>query len=771
MRTINIFYKRPLFLSCVAFLLFSVIGYFVHGEYKLLLMSIAFLSAVVFFILRFMLKRISNYVFLCAVLSVFMSITALSSSYLYFNVQAKEVENYHDEYHSIEGIVISNRYYGTNLSGFDIIVTEIDGEDTYHKATLSCQYISILNPGDKFEAKVYGSGFENSSSSYNKELDMHSDGIFIDYLSENESAIEIIDKNVFHPKIFFKDLNKRVSSLFAQKLDGQTADMCSAIFLGNRDALSNTVRRDFTRAGAAHILALSGMHMSIIMGFLMFILKKMGINRMIIAILLSISAVFYLFLTGFQISAARSVIMLLCVYASWLLKQSPDPLTSLMISATALMLIFPGSVVDAAYWMSFAATLGILVYMQKFAEHIRNILSPHNIPNFLKNWIIKLCTLVAVAIFAMIPLIIVLCIFIKQYSFYSIISSVVLSMPTAGIILISLVFLIFSNVGALSALLANALITLTEFMVGFCEKLSDTENAVVSLNYPFILIIAAILGMALTYSLIVNHKNMFISLIPYGAAIIIFISAVSLHNGSGYGSVNVTYVNTSTQTDMLVMTDNIGNAVICDVGGGGKTSYYMALDALYSERATEIKSIVLTKYATIHSSSLYEMFTSEKVRELWIPYPDTQDNYYKMLFVSELAERYGVDVRVYRYGERLYIFEDTTIVINNYYIDRSVRPISLVLVSTRGDKLTYCSPAFNECDEVEDIYRELNNSEFIIFGNAGPKSKTYYSIPQNDVTEVVAFSDDIRVSYFKDNGVTQAEYYKVPDVCKFRLEE
>ncbi len=758
-------------MSCVTFLLFSVIGYFVPGSYKLLLLSIAILVAVVFFLLRFVLKRISPFVFLCAVLSVLMSVTALSSSYLFFNVEAKAIEKYHNEYHSIEGLVISERYYGTNLSGFDVIVTEIDGKATYHKATLSCQYTSILNSGDKFEAKVYGAAFESTSGSYNEKLAMHSDRIFIDYLSEDEFAVEIIDENVFHPKLFFKDLNKRISSVFRQKLDGQTADMCSAIFLGNRDALSNTVRRDFTRAGAAHILALSGMHMSIIMGFFMLVLKKLRIDRKIIAVILSVCAVFYLFLTGFQISAARSVIMLLCVYASWLLKQSPDPLTSLMISATALMLMFPGSVIDAAYWMSFAATLGILVYMQPFTEHIRDLLSPYNIPNFLKRWVIRLTAFIATSIFAMVPLIIVLCIFIKQYSFYSIISSVVLSLPTAGIILISLLFIIFSNVGAISAFLANALTTLTEFMIGFCENLSDTENAVVSLNYPFILIIAAIIGIALMYSLIVDHRNMFISLIPYVVAIIIFVSAISLYIGSGRGGVNVTYINASSQTDMLVMTDSIGNAVICDVGGGSKSSYYLALDTLYSERATEIKSIVLTKYATIHSSSLYEMFTSEKVRELWVPYPETDDDYYKMMFVSELAERYGVEVRVYEYGERLYVFEHTTIVINNYYIDRSVRPISLVSVTTRNDRLTYCSPAFNECDATDDIYAEFCKSEFIVFGDAGPKSKTYYSIPPNDVTEVVAFSDDIRVSYFKENGTNNAKYYKVSDVCRFRLEE
>ena len=771
MGTINVFYRRPLFLACVTFLLFSVIGYFLPGSFKLILLSAAILSAIAFVLLRFVIKKISPYVFLCAVLSVVMSITALCSSYLFFNVEAKAIEKYHNEYHSIEGVVISERYYGTNFSGFDIIVTEIDGKDTYHKATLSCQYTSVLTPGDKFEAEVYGSAFERASGSYNEKLAMYSDRVFINYLSENEFAVEVIDKNVFHPTIFFKDLNKRVSSVFEQKLDGQTADMCSAIFLGNRDALSNTVTRDFTRAGAAHILALSGMHMSIIMGFLMLVLMYLVIDRRIIAIVLSVCAVFYLLLTGFQISAARSVIMLLCVYASWLFKQSPDPLTSLMISATALMLISPGSVIDAAYWMSFAATLGILVYMQPFTEWMWSLLSPWHIPFSLKKWIIKLPTLIAVSVFAMIPLIIVLCIFIKQYSFYSIISSVVLSLPTSGIILISLLFLIFSNVGTLSGFLSDALRTLTEFMVGFCEKISDTENATVSLNYPFIIIIAVIMGIALMYSLIVNNKHKVVSLVPYAVAVIIFVSAISLYNGSGRDGINVTYVNASSQTDMLVLTDNIGNAVICDVGGGSKSSYYLALDALYSERATEIKSIVLTKYATIHSSSLYEMFTSEKVREVWVPYPDTQDDYYKMLFVSELAERYGVEVRVYEYGESLCVFENTTIAINNYHIDRSVRPISLVSVATDNDRLTYCSPAFNECDGRDDVYAEFEKSEFIIFGNAGPKSKTYYSIPNSDVTEVVAFSDDIRVSYFQGNVMNNAEYYRVSDVCRFRLEE
>ena len=768
----NVFHNRPLFMSCMFFLLFSVIGYFTPSGYKLLLIAIVLFLAAIFVMLYFLLKKIPKYALLCVALSSVLSVTALISSYVYFDVDAKRVEQYCGDYHDIEAVVIDSSYPGNTISVFEIVVTEIDGESTYHKAVLSCQYLSNVDKGNKIRVSgALGSGFDSSNGSYNEKLARYSDKIFIEYISEDEFSIDVIETDVFHPRLYFEGLNKEVSYIFSRYLDGQTASICSAIFLGNKDALSDAVKRDFTRAGASHILALSGMHMSIIMGFFMMLLKKLGVSRKKLGIVLSICSVFYLCLTGFQISAARSVIMLLCVYASWLFDTVSDSLTSLSISAVVLMLIFPGSVIDGAFWMSFAATLGILVYMNPFTEYMKRLVAQYNWPSAIKKLSVKIVSLVAVSVFATTPLIIVLCVFIKQYSFYSIVSSIVLAIPTAGIIIMSLLLVIFSEVGFIATVISAILMRLADFMVGFCSLISNLDNTVVSINYPFIWIIALLLGIALIYSLVVKRRNVFISLIPFVSVVLLFVAMISLYNGTGKNKIDVTYVNVNESSDMLVLTDNVGNAVICDVGNGSNSSYYEALDAVYEDRAVEVRAIVLTRYLNYHNSSLHMMFTKEKVRELWLPYPQNEKDHGIMKKLASKAEEYGVKVYIYEDGEALYLFENTTMRINSYYIDRSVKPISTVCVTTGKDVLTYCSSAYNECEEISEIERRLINSNFIIFGDFGPKIKTPYSVPQNDRNEYIVFSNAERAGYYRNSGMADIQYRIVSDSCRIRLSE
>jgi hypothetical protein len=108
-----------------------------------------------------------------------------------------------------------------------------------------------------------------------------------------------------------------------------------------------------------------------------------------------------------------------------------------------------------------------------------------------------------------------------------------------------------------------------------------------------------------------------------------------------------------------------------------------------------------------------------------------------------------------------------------YNIDRSVQEIVVLQIKTRKDALTYLSPAFNEClkNTVQRIKSLLDKSEFIVLGNSGPKTKSFYSLPDNKVAEIVAFSDKTRAAYYVKNKDIPAEYYIVDDRCVFKLEE
>ena len=197
------------------------------------------------------------------------------------------------------------------------------------------------------------------------------------------------------------------------------------------------------------------------------------------------------------------------------------------------------------------------------------------------------------------------------------------------------------------------------------------------------------------------------------------------------------------------------------------------MDAVSEARTTEIRAIILSRYTRRHVSSLYNVFTSQKVKELWIPYPSNADDYYKTVPIVEYAERYGVAVRVYHDGETLSVFEDTEITLNSYKIKRSATAISLISIETSKERLVYCSPAFNETseEEIHEINRILADSDYIIFGNKGPKTKTDYSIPSTNKASLIAFSDETRAAYYSENSKRPISYSLVTDHCKFCLND
>lgn len=700
--------------------------------------------------------------------------TALAAlvSLLHFDVKKASYSEYNAAECTIDATVIRASYDTINFDGYEIAVNSINGEDNKHYAILNCNYDSVLMPGYRFTAKVTGNTeFENSDGIFNEKITSDADGIFITYTSTDENSVVISEEDVFDVRISFARLNTKISNIFTYGIDGEAGELSSALLLGNRHLLSNELVRDFSRAGVAHILALSGMHMSIIMGALMFLLKHLRIKHSYIAVIMSVISVFYLILTGMSVSATRSVIMLLIVYISILLCAEPDPLTSLGIAGTVIVLISPGTIVDAAFWMSFSATLGILVYLPAFKDYIERALL--SFPRFKLFWKILSKVLIAIAVgfFAMVPLLIVFCVTTKELALFSIISSAIMSPIAAAVILLSLLFLPLHTVPFFSALISDIIEFLYRLMADYCASISDMHGAVMSLNYSFAVLFALLLLGCVLWSMITETSNPLRALTPFAVVAIVFFSVIGIYEYSLRNSVNVKYLNCSSTADMLVISSE-RDAIICDVGNGSNTSYNKALDELYKARVTEIRAVMLTRYANAYNSSLFELFGSEKVREIWLPMPETEDEYYKMRTVVDKARLFDVDTYIYEDGDTFSLFTYVDIEAHRDYLERSSVPMSLITVSTRSERTTYLSPAYNESEELSAAADNfLQRSQFIIFGNRGPKTKTVYSIPTSRKNEIAVFADKTVAAYFDHESNSFLPCYLAPEEFEINMEK
>jgi ComEC/Rec2-related protein len=692
-----------------------------------------------------------------------MTVLSFLSSFLFFDKEYEKRNPLYGQEHIVNGTVTSVRYENNFSSGYIISIDSVDGSEDKHKAVLQCEYSAALQVGDRISVKAVASQPEEKDG-YNEKLSLLSENIFVVYSSGEESELDNVsfsdEKGI---ELFFPKLNNRLSSILTRTIKGDAGDISSALLLGNRNLLPYTITRDFRRAGASHLLALSGLHMSLIMGAAMLLLKQFIHKNTHLAVLLSCFAVFYLALTGFSISATRSVIMLLIVYLSIMVSGLPDSLTSLSIAGFIIVLVSPGAIVDAGFWMSFAATLGILVYMPPINEFFNQCLAKYdNKVRWVYHKIIfSIISSIATALSALIPLTVVMCIFIKEISVFSILSSVVLSIPTAVIIIASFILLPLYRIPFISDFIVQIIRFTSSSMVDYCEKASDCEHVVVSLNYPFAALMAAVLCLTLFISFASKRFNPFLTLTPFALAVAVFIGMGAAYERINMENLKVAYINVSSVSDMIVIS-NEREAVICDISNGSQTSYQYALDELREMRATEIKAIMLTRYTHQHNATLYRVFRNYKVRSIWLPYPQNIDDYYKMETLYKFADDNNVSVYVYRDGETLMPFEHTHIEHSSEYIERSQVPIDLISVYTGRERLTYVSPAFNESVLYEEAEFAFSKSQYVVIGSRGPQNKIPYTISNINRLETVTFANEENAAYFTEPKFSFTAYYIVP---------
>ena len=760
---INVYSKRPLFASCSLFLLTSLAAFFVSPTVKFIIIGISAL-VLTLTLITFIFKKLSTYPTLYISLCSAMIIIATLISYIYFDTIGKSFDKYDGEECVIDAVVISDNNLGEGYSSHVISVNSVNGEKTYHKAKFDCQYLSVLSPGFRFTAKVTAtSAFENDPGMYNERNDNLADGIFISYTSFDENTVVITDEKVADIRVIAPKINSKLSAVLKEHIDGEAGRFASALLLGNRSLLSNETQRDFSRSGVSHILALSGLHVSIILGLLLWLLKSFGVKHKTIAIILIACATSYLAITGFSMSAARAVIMFLILYLSNLYLGNSDSLTALGLAAVILMTVSPGTVVDIGFWMSVSATLGILVYLPSFKKYINNkLLSIPKFKIFFKAlaWCINA---LATGLFALIPLFVVLCFSIKQIQVFGILSSALLSLPTEIILILSIAFIPLHAVPVISTVISEIIKAMFGFMMGYCSAISDMHGIVFSLNYRFTVLFGMIIFAAVVWSLVAKRRNLFVSLIPFAIAISLFCCTAVIYEASIEKYVKVEYINASSKADMLVIS-NSREAIICDIGNGSNSSYFDVANELYDARVTEIRAVMLTRYAYAYHSSLTDLFSSYKVREVWLPKPINEKEYYHMLSVADDAERYGVDVYVYEDGDSMSLFSHTSLSAFRGKIARSTVPISMISINTRTDRTTYLSPAYNECEELSGLADEyIQRSNCVIFGNKGPVIKKQFVLPDGRKTDAAIFADRTIAAYYGSYDKTYVSTYLAED--------
>ena len=767
----NIFKNRPLFCGCMLFIVFSVIFYQLIIEVKVLCAAISLFVALIFIALRAV-RKIPVNKFITPIICCLFVILSSVSSILFFDFQIQGNNSLADDQdYLIEGVVLSESYAAGASSEYTILVTSIDGKAKSFKANLECEYIANIQAGNEIRGHFKKGKFEEKVGAYMEADMMLADGILVKFVSDSEEDMGIYIEKSKNPIAVLSRINARLSYRLVNALGDDIGGVCSALFLGNKDIIPTSIKRDFRRAGASHILAISGMHMSIIFGVLAFILKKLFMPYKPRAVILSLLAVFYLAFTGFSISATRSIIMLLIVYLSMICSYQSDSLTSLSVAGVIILAFSPYALLDAGFWMSFAATFGILVYIPTFQNFAFYLLQP-----YYAKWKILIApirttvTLILTSICAIAPLVIVFCIFTQEVSLFSVPSSLLLGLPTEALLILTPLYLIFMKTPILGKLIEMGITACSKFMTGYCEKISLRDDCIISLNYEFTAIAAVILGVVLFLCLALKFKRRYLSPIPFVITLTAFLVAIGWASHQNTKNIRISYVNQSDDRN-VILANNGEDTVLFDMTPGYYTSLCCAYNELSNLNATEIDCLVLTKYTTVHISSLSKSFQSERIRKLYIPKPESNDDYFRMTSIMECAKDNGVIVDIYEDGEELYLINGLSVRINRETISRSTVPITMLSLKIGEETLTYISPSYVESNLSQDMFDAMENTDHLIFGSRGPTPKQKYKIQNGFNIKTVIFSTNKVAAYYDTSSCISPDTTLIlsPEIYRFKF--
>ena len=276
---------------------------------------------------------------------------------------------------------------------------------------------------------------------------------------------------------FINQIRDKIRQHINSNAEPEQAGLLNALAIGYRADMTADSWQMFIKTGTNHLIAISGLHIGLVAGFVWFILnylnriKYLGqfFNRRLILLVSFIAALIYAALAGFTIPTQRALIMLAVVYLGLFLYRQLTVVQSLSLALLLVLIISPTSVLSVGFWLSFLAVAAISYSIAGRLPGRKKVLV----------WIWPQ----VVVIFALMPLGFY---FFQQSSaialFANIIAIPLISLLILPVLLAGILFL--SVHSGFSVILINFAAEILSYLVGFLSHISEYEYSTIVHSQP-----------------------------------------------------------------------------------------------------------------------------------------------------------------------------------------------------------------------------------------------------------------------------------------------
>ncbi len=378
------------------------------------------------------------------------------------------------------------------------------------------------------------------------------------------------------------------------------AALLKGLLLGDKSGLSGDVIADFRSSGLSHVLAVSGLHLSMITMILGLFLRFFSKRTRAFFLLLCIWG--FAFIVGLPVSVVRAAFMLSVLTLSDCLHCENDTLTNMALVALILMVQNPYVVYDTSFTMSFSATLGIVCVMPFFKDR-----KPKMLPSMLWESLM-------ISFSAQIGIMPVSLLNFGHISFVGLIGNLLIAILIPVIYLMTFLSFIFRFQFLLSV--NGFLLKMLSLWAEICAKIPFGTFVL-----PFEpILIFGVFALALVFLLLQAFPNVKIPSIAIGVCLLLIVS------GSFIGTAppkhtEITFINVG-QADCAILRTTAGENYLIDVGTA-KYAENEVVPFLQREGVTHLNGIFISHFDDDHCGGIEKVTESLKTDVLYVP--DTTD--------------------------------------------------------------------------------------------------------------------------------------------------
>lgn len=493
-------FKRVFVVITAPFLLTVLVAAYLPLKAVLILIGIAF---IVLLLCRRIVKR--QYL-LTIILAVVFVLIGVSGFFIKSTLEVQTINALKDKESVIEATITDIIREGNDSNAYQVKVTAHPFQDVPKQFKMNLYSPTALNVTNYDKIILPVKFFEiSSTSTFDTKQYYQSNNIYI-FAYASKPVLNKTTPAIKPIPYYLSVLNEQMCEIISVNLSKQNAGIIKAMLLGDSSGIDDKINYSFVNSGIVHITAVSGLHVSVIAGGLLLLLKLVKAKRRTTAIITIIAVWGFVGLTGFHISAIRSGIMFTVMQAAAFTSRQSDTLNSLFISGLIIVLSNPFAILDVGFQLTFTCTLGIVSLSKPLAVKIINTFK-------IKNSIIKtMATSIAITLsitFTSLPILISMS---KGISIAAPIINMV-ALPITPVVLVSSIALLICSAIPILSILTPVISVIINFQLAIITSMSqfvsNRSSFFLGLDYPSVNVIVIMTMVCLLFSLLFYKKAFF----------------------------------------------------------------------------------------------------------------------------------------------------------------------------------------------------------------------------------------------------------------------